>query len=894
MADLSQSRINERNITSEMRESFLDYAMSVIVSRALPDVRDGLKPVHRRILYGLNEQGMTPDKPYKKSARIVGDVMGKYHPHGDSSIYDAMVRMAQTFSYRYPLVDGQGNFGSMDGDGAAAMRYTEAKMTKITLELLRDINKDTIDFLDNYDGTEREPAVLPARFPNLLVNGASGIAVGMATNIPPHNLTEVIDGVLNLSKNPDITIAELMEDIKGPDFPTSGIILGKSGIRRAYETGRGSIQMRARAEIEERGGGRQRIVVTEIPYQVNKARMIEKIAELVRDKKVDGITDLRDETSLRTGVRVVIDIRKDANANVILNNLYKLTPLQTSFGANMIALVDGRPKLINLKEALVQYLEHQKVVVRRRTEYNLRKAKDRAHILEGLRIALDHIDEIISTIRESETDKVAMTSLQERFKLTERQAQAILDMRLRRLTGLERDKIEAEYNELLAYIDELERILADEEVLLQLVRDELTEIKERFGDERRTEIQLGGIDNIEDEDLIPEEQIVITLSHNNYIKRLPVSTYRAQNRGGRGVQGMNTLEEDFVSQLVTLSTHDHVLFFTNKGRVYKLKGYEVPELSRQSKGIPVVNAIELANDESISTMIAVNDLESEGNYLIFATKNGIVKRSALSNFSHINKNGKIAIGFKEDDELIAVRLTDGQQDILIGTAHASLIRFAETSLRPLGRTAAGVKGITLREGDTVVGLDVAHSESEDEVLVVTENGYGKRTPVGEYRLSNRGGKGIKTATITERNGNVVCITTVTGEEDLMIVTNGGVIIRLDVQDISQNGRAAQGVRLMRLGNEQFVSTVAKVQNDSEDDEQSEAMTDDDNKLTNDSEEVIENSAPGDAIHTEAPEAEHEDNDNTSNDDRIDVRQDFMDRVNEDIDHSDATEDDHEE
>ena len=829
-----------------------------------------------------------------KNVIIVGDVMGKYHPHGDSSIYDAMVRMAQTFSYRYPLVDGQGNFGSMDGDGAAAMRYTEAKMTKITLELLRDINKDTIDFLDNYDGTEREPAVLPARFHNLLVNGASGIAVGMATNIPPHNLTEVIDGVLNLSKNPDITIAELMEDIKGPDFPTSGIILGKSGIRRAYETGRGSIQMRARAEIEERGGGRQRIVVTEIPYQVNKARMIEKIAELVRDKKVDGITDLRDETSLRTGVRVVIDIRKDANANVILNNLYKLTPLQTSFGANMIALVDGRPKLINLKEALVQYLEHQKVVVRRRTEYNLRKAKDRAHILEGLRIALDHIDEIISTIRESETDKVAMTSLQERFKLTERQAQAILDMRLRRLTGLERDKIEAEYNELLAYIDELERILADEEVLLQLVRDELTEIKERFGDERRTEIQLGGIDNIEDEDLIPEEQIVITLSHNNYIKRLPVSTYRAQNRGGRGVQGMNTLEEDFVSQLVTLSTHDHVLFFTNKGRVYKLKGYEVPELSRQSKGIPVVNAIELANDESISTMIAVNDLESEGNYLIFATKNGIVKRSALSNFSHINKNGKIAIGFKEDDELIAVRLTDGQQDILIGTAHASLIRFAETSLRPLGRTAAGVKGITLREGDTVVGLDVAHSESEDEVLVVTENGYGKRTPVREYRLSNRGGKGIKTATITERNGNVVCITTVTGEEDLMIVTNGGVIIRLDVQDISQNGRAAQGVRLMRLGNEQFVSTVAKVQNDSEDDEQSEAMTDDDNKLTNDSEEVIENSAPGDAIHTEAPEAEHEDNDNTSNDDRIDVRQDFMDRVNEDINHSDATEDDHEE
>ena len=579
--------------------------------------------------------------------------------------------------------------------------------------------------------------------------------------------------------------------------------------------------MRSRAEIEERGGGRQRIVVTEIPFQVNKARMIEKIAELVRDKKIDGITDLRDETSLRTGVRIVIDVRKDANASVILNNLYKQTPLQTSFGVNMIALVNGRPKLINLKEALIHYLEHQKVVVRRRTEYNLRKAKDRAHILEGLRIALDHIDEIITTIRESETDKIAMESLQERFKLSERQAQAILDMRLRRLTGLERDKIESEYNELLEYIKELEEILADEEVLLQLVRDELSEIKERFGDERRTEIQLGGLDDLEDEDLIPEEQIVITLSHNNYIKRLPVSTYRSQNRGGRGVQGMNTLEEDFVSQLVTLSTHDNVLFFTNKGRVYKLKGYEVPELSRQSKGIPIVNAIELENDETISTMIAVRNLESEDDYLVFATKRGIVKRSALSNFSRINKNGKIAISFKEDDELIAVRLTTGNEDILIGTSHASLIRFPESALRPLGRTAAGVKGITLREGDVVVGLDVAHAESEDEVLVVTENGYGKRTPVSEYRLSNRGGKGIKTATITERNGNIVCITTVTGEEDLMVVTNAGVIIRLDVEDISQNGRAAQGVRLMKLGEGQFVSTVAKVKEEDENDEDKE-------------------------------------------------------------------------
>ena len=892
MAELPESRINERNITNEMRESFLDYAMSVIVSRALPDVRDGLKPVHRRILYGLHEQGMTPDKSYKKSARIVGDVMGKYHPHGDSSIYEAMVRMAQDFSYRYPLIDGQGNFGSMDGDGAAAMRYTEARMSKITLEMLRDINKDTIDFVDNYDGNEREPSVLPSRFPNLLVNGASGIAVGMATNIPPHNLTEVINGVLSLSYNPDITIAELMEDIQGPDFPTAGIILGRSGVRRAFETGRGSVQMRARAEIEERGGGRQRIVVTEVPYQVNKARMIEKIAELARDKKIEGITDLRDETSLRTGVRVVIDIRKDANASVVLNNLYKQTPLQTSFGVNMIALVNGRPRLINLKEALVEYLEHQKVVVRRRTEYNLKKAQDRAHILEGLRIALDHIDEIIRVIRESDTDKVAMASLQEQFKLTERQAQAILDMRLRRLTGLERDKIESEYNELIAYIDELKAILADEEKLLQLVRDELIDVRERFGDERKTEIQLGGLDNIEDEDLIPEEQIVITLSHNNYIKRLPVSTYRAQHRGGRGVQGMQTLEEDFVSQLVTLSTHDLVLFFTNKGRVYKLKGYEVPELSRQSKGIPVVNAIELDNDETISTMIAVKDLESEEDYLVFATLNGIVKRSALSNFSHINKNGKIAIGFKEDDELIAVRLTDGDEDILIGTSHGSLIRFNETALRPLGRTAAGVKGITLRDGDSVVGLDVTKAETDDEILVVTENGYGKRTPVSEYRLSNRGGKGIKTATITERNGKVVCITSVEGKEDLMIVTNAGVIIRIGVEDISQNGRAAQGVRLIKLNEDQFVSTVAKVDEEEKEAEENELQETDDEVIEStdnasenqQSESVVNDHLSEDIVHTET-----EDEDETDEDGRQEVREDFMDRINEDIDNEDNDE-----
>ncbi|EGQ1708304.1 DNA gyrase subunit A [Staphylococcus pseudintermedius] len=872
MAETPESRINERNISKEMRESFLDYAMSVIVSRALPDVRDGLKPVHRRILYGLNEQGMTPDKPYKKSARIVGDVMGKYHPHGDLSIYEAMVRMAQDFSYRYPLVDGQGNFGSMDGDGAAAMRYTEARMTKLALELLRDINKDTIDFIDNYDGNEREPSVLPSRFPNLLVNGASGIAVGMATNIPPHNMREVIDGVLSLSHNPDITISELMEDIQGPDFPTAGLILGKSGIRRAYETGRGSVIMRAKAEIESRGGGRDRIVVTEIPFQVNKARMIEKIAELVRDKKIDGITDLRDETSLRTGVRVVIDVRKDANASVILNNLYKQTPLQTSFGVNMIALVNGRPQLINLKQALYHYLEHQKEVVRRRTEYNLRKAKDRAHILEGLRIALDHIDEIITIIRESETDKVAMESLQSRFALSERQAQAILDMRLRRLTGLERDKIEQEYNDLIAYIAELEAILADEEKLLELVREELTEIKEKFGDDRRTEIQLGGIDQLEDEDLIPEEQIVITLSHNNYIKRLPASTYRAQNRGGRGVQGMNTLDDDFVSQLVTTSTHDQVLFFTNKGRVYKLKGYEVPELSRQSKGIPIVNVIELDQDEVISTMIAVKDLDSEEDFLVFVTKKGLIKRSALSNFNRINRNGKIAIKFRDDDELIAVRLTDGEKHILIGTAQASLIRFKETDVRAMSRIAAGVKGIRLRDGDEVIGLDVADDDNQDEILVVTEKGYGKRTSTEDYRLSNRGGMGVKTAKLTERNGRLVCITTVEGDEDLMVVTNQGVIIRMEVSNISVNGRMAQGVRLIRLDEEQYVSTVAKVKKEPEDIEADEHTTA--SEASDDVEVVVDDVTPGDTIHTEAPEPE-------VSPERETLREDFMDRVNED-------------
>lgn len=864
MAETPQSRVSERNISREMKESFLDYAMSVIVSRALPDVRDGLKPVHRRILYGMNDQGMTSDKPYKKSARIVGDVMGKYHPHGDSSIYEAMVRMAQDFSYRYPLVDGQGNFGSMDGDGAAAMRYTEARMAKITSELLRDINKDTIDFQDNYDGNEREPVVLPSRFPNLLVNGTSGIAVGMATNIPPHNLNEVIDGVLALSHNPEITTNELMDIVQGPDFPTAGLIMGRSGIRRAYETGRGSVLMRARAEIDVMKNGKERIIVTEVPYQVNKARLIEKIAELARDKKIEGITELRDETSLKVGLRIVIEVRKDANANVILNNLYKQTPLQTSFGVNMIALVNGKPKLLGLRSVIYHYLEHQKEVVTRRTKYNLKKAQDRAHILEGLRIALDHIDEIIKLIRESQSDAEAMEGLQNRFKLSERQAQAILDMRLRRLTGLERGKIESEYQDLLKLIEELKEILNDEEKLLEIIREEIIEIKEKYGDERRTEITAAGLDQIEDEDLIPEEQIVISLSHNNYIKRLPVSTYRSQNRGGRGVQGMNTIEDDFVSQLVTLSTHDNVLFFTNKGRVYKLKGYEIPEMSRQSKGLPIVNALEIDKDEKISTMIAVKDLSSEEDFLVFATKKGTVKRSKLSNFSRINKNGKIAINFKEDDELIAVRLTDGTKEIIIGTKHASLIRFDETKLRPLGRTAAGVRGISLRENDEVIGLDVTDEEEQDEILIVTENGYGKRTAADQYRISNRGGKGIKTATLTEKNGSLVCITTVTGDEDLMIVTNSGVIIRLHVADISQNGRSAQGVRLIRLGENQQVATVAKVEPDEN--------------------EIAESPIEGvleETLDTPATENTNE---------KEELREDFMDRVNEDIEKQDDEDD----
>ncbi|MBS4223899.1 DNA gyrase subunit A [Lederbergia citrea] len=822
MADLPNSNVKEINLSHEMRSSFLDYAMSVIVARALPDVRDGLKPVHRRILYAMNDLGMTADKAYKKSARIVGEVIGKYHPHGDSAVYETMVRMAQDFSYRNMLVDGHGNFGSVDGDSAAAMRYTEARMSKISMELVRDLNKDTIDYKDNYDGSEREPEVLPARFPNLLVNGSSGIAVGMATNIPPHQLGEVIDALLTLSKDPDITIQELMEHIQGPDFPTAGLIVGRSGIRRAYETGRGSIILRARVEVETKANGRETILVHELPFQVNKAKLIERIAELVRDKKLEGITDLRDESD-RTGMRIVMEVRRDANANVILNNLYKMTALQTSFGINMLALVDGQPKVLNLKQCLYYYLEHQKVIIRRRTEFELRKAEARAHILEGLRIALDHIDAIISLIRGSNTTEIARNGLIEQFNLSEKQAQAILDMRLQRLTGLEREKIEEEYQDLVKLIAELKAILADEEKILEIIREELLEIKERFDDGRRTEIVAGGIEQIEDEDLIPRENIIVTLTHNGYIKRLPISTYRSQRRGGRGVQGMGTNDDDFVKHLITTSTHDTILFFTNKGKVYRAKGYEIPEYSRTAKGLPIINLLGIEKDEWINTIICVDEFLDNW-YLFFATKQGVVKRTPLSGFANIRNNGLIAIGLRENDELISVKLTDGKKNIIIGTKNGLLIRFIETDVRSMGRTATGVKGITLSNDDEAVGMEIL--EEDHDVLVVTKNGLGKRTPAAEYRTQTRGGKGIITCKITEKNGerdNVVAVETVQGDEDVMLITAGGILIRMDVQDISVIGRNTQGVKLMTLGDEASVATVAKVEKEEEIEEEIEEI-----------------------------------------------------------------------
>jgi len=806
VSDIQHGNIESRNITTEIKTSFLSYAMSVIVSRALPDVRDGLKPVHRRILYGMLELGNTADKPYKKSARIVGDVMGKFHPHGDSSIYEAMVRMAQDFSYRYMLVDGHGNFGSVDGDGAAAMRYTESRMSKIAMEMLRDINKDTIDYGPNYDGSEREPLVLPARIPNLLVNGAAGIAVGMATNIPPHQLGEVIDGVLAVSENPAITTEELMEIIPGPDFPTGGLILGRSGIRRAYETGRGSLLIRAKVEIEQKPNGKETILVSELPYQVNKAKLIEKIAELVRDKKIDGITNLRDESD-RNGMRIVIEVRRDANANVVLNNLYKQTAMQSSFGVNMLALVDGQPKVLSLREMLYHYLEHQKVVIKRRTAFELRKAEDRAHILEGLRIALDHIDEIISIIRSSRSGDEAKPVLMERFDLTDRQAQAILDMRLVRLSGLEREKIEAEYQELQVLIAELKAILADEAKVVEIIRNELAEIKERYNDSRRTEITAGGLESIEDEDLIPRENSVVTLTHNGYIKRLAANTYRSQKRGGRGVQGMGTNENDFVEHLLSTSTHDTILFFTSKGRVFKAKGYEIPEFGRTAKGLPIVNLLNIEKGEHVTAMIRIESYDEDA-FFIFTTKTGITKRTPVSQFANIRTNGLIAISLREDDDLISVRLTDGKKQVIIGTHDGMLVRFQEEDIRSMGRTASGVRGIKLRDGDYVVGMEIL--EEGQEILVVTEKGYGKRTPESEYRLQSRGGVGIKTIQVTEKNGPMCAVKTVDGAEDIMLITINGMLIRMDVNDISIIGRSTQGVRLIRLSDEELVATVAKV------------------------------------------------------------------------------------
>ncbi|MFC4619718.1 DNA gyrase subunit A [Camelliibacillus cellulosilyticus] len=813
MADNQQQRVKPVNISQEMRTSFLDYAMSVIVSRALPDVRDGLKPVHRRILYALNELGMTSDKPYKKSARIVGEVIGKYHPHGDSPVYETMVRMAQDFSYRYELIDGHGNFGSIDGDAAAAMRYTEARMSKISMEMVRDIKKDTIDYKDNYDGSEQEPVVLPSRFPNLLVNGASGIAVGMATNIPPHQLGEVIDGILALSKNPDISINELMDYIPGPDFPTAGLILGREGIRRAYHTGKGSIILRAKVNIEQAANGKETIIVTELPYQVNKAKLIEKIAELVREKRIEGITDLRDESD-RNGMRIVIEVRRDTNANVLLNNLYKHTALQTSFGINLLALVDGRPKVLNLKECLSHYLNHQIEVITRRTQYELNKAEARAHILAGLRIALDHIDEIIELIRSSATADIAREGLMNRYDLSHEQAQAILDMRLQRLTGLERDKIENEYQELVARIAELKAILADEAKVLAIISDELLEIKDKYNDERRTEITIG-FDMIEDEDLIPKENIVITLTHHGYIKRMPVDTYKSQHRGGRGIQGMGTNEDDFVEQLFPSNTHDYVLFFTNKGKVYRLKGYEIPELGRTAKGLPIINLIQIEKGEHITAVFPVKQYAEES-YLVFVTKKGITKRSRLSDFSNIRKGGLIALGLREEDELIAVRMTDGSKQLIVGTKNGLAIRFDETDVRAMGRSATGVKAITLADDDEVVGMGII--EEDEDILIVTKKGYGKRTPIEDYRIQTRGGKGIKTCNITEKTGCMVALRTVKETEDVMIITQSGIIIRTAVAGISRLGRNTMGVKLIKISEGDEVATVARIDSENETDE----------------------------------------------------------------------------
>ena len=805
----NEGKILPVDIKQEMKKCYIDYAMSVIVGRALPDVRDGLKPVHRRILYSMYELGLTPEKGYRKCARIVGDVLGKYHPHGDTAVYDALVRMAQDFSIRYTLVDGHGNFGSVDGDFAAAMRYTEAKMSKISPQLLRDINKDTVDFVDNFDGEEKEPSVLPSRFPNLLVNGSSGIAVGMATNIPPHNLKEVIDGIFMLIENPDVTITELMTKIKGPDFPTSGIILGKDGIRKAYETGRGRIIVSAKTEIEEIKG-KSRIIVTELPYQVNKARLIENIAELVKDKKIVGITDLRDESD-RNGMRIVIELKKDVNPNVILNQLLKHTKMQDTFGVIMLALVNGEPHVLNLKEVLSHYLDFQKQVIVRRTRFELNKALDRAHILEGLRIALDHIDEVINIIRSSKNGEVAKNALMEKFSLSERQTQAILDMRLQRLTGLEREKIENEYSQLMEQIEYLKSVLNDEALVLKIIKEELIEIRNKYGDDRRTAIEAGKND-FDIEDLIEEEDVVITLTKEGYIKRIPEDTYTAQKRGGKGIQGMTTKEDDLVEHIFITSTHNNLLFFTNLGRVYKLKAYEIPQAGRTAKGTNIINLIPIETNEKIQAVISIKEFE-ENCYLIMATKKGLIKKTSLAKYASIRKNGLIAITLKDEDELIKVKKTYGDAEIFIVTQNGYSIRISEKDIRPLGRTAAGVKGITLREGDIAVSVDIA--VKDEYLLTVSENGYGKRTPLSEYTVQNRGGKGLKTYKVTSKTGLLAGARVVKEDDELMLINNNGVVIRLNVSGISVTSRSAMGVKLMRSGEEEKIVAIAKINSNNE-------------------------------------------------------------------------------
>ena len=808
--DMGEDNNHERdrkvavNIVGEMRKSFLDYSMSVIVARALPDVRDGLKPVHRRILYTLYEEGMTPDKKYQKSANAVGAVMGHYHPHGDSAIYESMVRMAQDFTYRHTLVDGHGNFGSIDGDGAAASRYTEARLAKISMELLRDLNKDTVDFSENYDGQRKEPVVLPSRFPNILVNGNMGIAVGMATNIPPHNLGEVIDGCVAYINNPEITVTELMQYIKGPDFPTAGVILGNSGIKRAYESGRGTITIRGMATVEETHN-KHRIVITELPYQVNKKALIQRIGELVRDKVIDGISNLSDESALE-GIKIVIDVKKEANANVVLNNLYKHTQLQTSYGINFLMLVDGSPRTLGLREIIEKYIDHQKHVIYRRCQFDLKRYKDRLHILDGLKIALDNIDRVIKIIRESADDDEAKAGLMSNFALSEVQSQAILDMRLKRLTGLEKSKIEEEIAELEKLVKELEEILASEEKILEVIKTEMLEIKDKYADERRTHIDMTAIDYIEDESLIPVENVVITLTNKGYIKRLPADTYKTQNRGGMGVKGMATNEEDFVEHLINATSHDYILMFTNKGKVYRIKGYEIPEYSRQSKGLPIINLLSLDKDEKVTSLLKISN-DDEYKCLVFATKSGLIKRTDISEFDSIRTNGKKFITLKDDDELVSVKKTTGNDEILMASSNGRMVRFNESTVRIMGRSASGVRGINL-DGGILVGMEIV--EPNEYVLVITEKGYGKKTPVDEYRITNRGGKGVKTVNITEKNGSIVSFKTVDDSKDLMIITDSGVIIRLAVDKISTMSRVTQGVKLINLKEDSIVSSTAIV------------------------------------------------------------------------------------